>query len=108
MKEQPDVFDFYDSLRDDFDTTAPLCWSFTLEGAAEDQVDSIISMLTVLGFTEFEPMTDEDHEGGYVIGCSQIATHSVSSFAALVESVEQLVEQEGLALLDYTAGAAED
>ena len=102
--ESNEAVRFYHSLGPDFDTAAPLRWSFLLEGVAEDQVGQLMEMLGGMGFTEAEPMAAEEQEGQYILWFAEVCLHTAESFARRVAAVEQLAVREGLVVSDFSAG----
>jgi hypothetical protein len=94
---------FFESLAPDFETSKPLRWGFLLSGIPEDRVGPLMDELGGLGFTEVEPMVDEEHEGRFRLGFAEVGVHTAGSFARRVEVVERLAEREGLELSDYSA-----
>jgi hypothetical protein len=62
MAEAGEVERFFESLADSFDTTAPLRWSFLLDGLAGERVGPLMAEVGRLGFTEVEPLADEEQE----------------------------------------------
>jgi len=99
---------FFDSLASDFDTTAPLRWSFLLDGLSEDQVGPLMDEVGGLGFTEVEPMADEEQERRYTLWFAEVRVHSAQSFAERVAAVEQLAVREGLLMSDFSAGRSDE
>jgi hypothetical protein len=99
---------FFESLAGDFDTAAPLRWSFLLDGLSEDQVGPLMDEVGGLGFTEVEPLADEEQESRYTLWFAEVRVHTARSFAERVEVVEQFAAREGLALSDFSAGRPEE
>jgi hypothetical protein len=95
---------FFKMLSADFDTAAPLCWSFLLDGASEDKIGALINEISSLGFAEVEPITDENCEGQYSLWFSEVCIHTARSFATRVAVVEQFAESKGLVVSDFSAG----
>ncbi len=103
MTESSEAVRFFESLAREFDTTAELRWSFLLDGATKDQVGPLLGAVIEMGFTEFEPMADEEHEGRYTLWFAEVCVHSTDSFARRVATVEQFASREGLVVPDYAA-----
>jgi hypothetical protein len=95
---------FYRSLTPDYDTMRALRWSFLLEGATQDQVGPLMGRVRGMGFTEVEPMADEERDGRYILWFAEVRVHTAESFAERVAAVEHLAAQEGLVVSDYSAG----
>jgi hypothetical protein len=104
MAEPNEAVRFFKSLRHDLDTTAPLRWSFLLEGGTEDQIGPLMEVVGAMGFPEIEPMADEEHDGLYSLWFAEVCVHTPESFSQRVAAVEQLTAQEGLVVSDYSAG----
>ena len=103
MTESSEAVRFFESLAGDFDTTAELRWSFLLDGATKDQVRTLLRSAVEMGFTEFETMADEEHEGRYTFWFADVCVHIADSFARQVGIVEKFASREGLVLFDYAA-----
>jgi|SRR5579883_126368 len=58
---------FFESLARDFGTAFPLRWSFLLGGLPEDRVGPFMEEVKGAGFTEVEPLFDEEREGRYIL-----------------------------------------
>jgi hypothetical protein len=104
MAEASEAERFFASLARDFDTAAPLRWSFMLGGLSEDRVGPFMDEVGGLGFTEVEPLSDEEREGRYLLWFAEVRVHSAASFAERVAVVEQLAGREGLVVSDFSAG----
>jgi hypothetical protein len=107
MEEASEAERFFESLASNFDTAAPLRWSFLLDGLSEDQVGPLMEEVGGLGFTEVEPLADEEQEGRYTLWFAEVRIHSARSFAERVAMVEQLAAHEGLVMSDFSAGRPE-
>jgi hypothetical protein len=107
MMEADEPDRFFKSLADAFDTTAPLRWSFLLDGATEDQVGQLMRKVGEMGFAEVEPLADEWEEGRYNLWFAEVRVHTAGSFAARVREVEQFASLEGLVVSDFSAGQVE-
>ena len=107
MPEAGEADRFFESLSSDFDTSAPIRWAFVLSGATEDQVDRLMDAVQKMGFTEAEPLFDEEQEGHFIVEFAEIRVHTARSFAERVASVEQLAAREGLVMADFSAGRPE-
>lgn len=107
MAEASEAERFFESLAGDFDTAAPLRWSFLFDGLSEDQVGPLMEEVSGLSFTEVEPMADEEREGQYTLWFAEVRVHSARSFAERVAAVEQLAAREGLVMSDFSAGRPE-
>jgi hypothetical protein len=103
MSKPSGVVGFFESLAPDFDTSKPLRWGFLLAGVPEDRVEPIMDDVAGLGFTEVEPIFDEEREGRFILGFAEVCVHTAESFAQRVEVVERFAEREGLELSDYSA-----
>ena len=99
---------FFASVARDFDITAPLRWSFLLDGLSEEQVEPLMGQVSGLGFTEVEPLADEEQAGRYTLWFAEVRVHTAASFAARVAAVERLAAREGLVMSDFSAGTAEE
>jgi hypothetical protein len=108
MAEAGEAERFFKSLAGDFDTAAPLRWSFLLDGLSEDQVGPLMEEVGGLGFTEVEPLADEEQEGRYTLWFAEVRVHSAGSFAERVVAVEHLAAREGLVMSDFSAGRSEE
>lgn len=95
---------FYESPRADFNTAKLLRWQFLLANAEVDRVEPVMRSLRGLGFHDAEPLFDEEREGRFLIWFAEQRTHSAESFAARVAEVEAFAADNGLVLLDYSAG----
>jgi hypothetical protein len=104
MTEFGEAERFFASLASDFDTAAPLRWSFLLSGLSEDQVGPLMDEVGRLGFTEVEPLADEECEGRYLLWFAEVGVHSSASYAERVSLVEQLANRKGLVVSDFSAG----
>jgi hypothetical protein len=98
---------FFQSLSGDFDTATSLRWSFLLGRFSEDQVEPLMEEVGGLGFTEVEPIADEEQEGQYTLWFAEVRVHSGRSFADRVAEVEKLAAREGLVVSDFSAGRPE-
>ena len=107
MAEAGEAERFHASLAADFDTAGPLRWGFLLDGASEGQVGPLIDAAGRLGFTEVEPLPDEEREGQFTLSLSEVRAHTARSFAARLAAVQELAVREGLVVADYTAGLPE-
>jgi hypothetical protein len=107
MSEANEARQFFESLHNDFDPSAPLGWNFMLDGATEDQVEPLMDTLAGMGFTNVEPMEDDEQEGRYTLWVQEVCVHTAESFANRVAAVEQLASREGLVVSDYSAGLFE-
>jgi hypothetical protein len=107
MTEPGEAERFFESLAPGFDTGARLQWSFLLDGLSEDQVGPLLEELGELGFTEIEPLADEEQEDRYTLCFSEVRVHSARSFAERVAVVEQLAAREGLVMSDFSAGQSD-
>jgi hypothetical protein len=103
MTEASEAKRFFESLAGDFDTAAALQWSFLLDGLSEDQVQTIMEEVGRLGFTEVEPLADEEREGHYTLWFAEVRVHSAQSLAERVAAVEQFASREGLVMSDFSA-----
>jgi hypothetical protein len=108
MAEAGEAERFFDSLAGGFDTATALRWSFLLDGLSEDQVGTLMEEVGVLGFTEVEPLADEEQEGRYILWFAEVRVHSARSFAERVAAVEQLAAREGLVMSDFAAGRPDE
>jgi hypothetical protein len=108
MAEASEAERFFESLASDFDTGARLRWSFLLDGLSEDQVGPLMEEVGGLGFTEAEPLADEEREGRFTLWFAEVRAHSARSFAARVAAVEQLAAREGLVMSDFSAGRPDE
>src|SRR5262245_44974390 len=108
MAEAGEAERFFESLAADFDTAAPLRWSFLLDGLSEDQVGPLMVAVGGLGFTEVEPLADEEREDRYTLWFAEVRVHSGRSFAEQVAAVEQLAARKGLVMSDFSAGRPEE
>jgi hypothetical protein len=104
VKEPSEAVQFFESLAGDFDTAAALRWSFLLDGATEDQVEALMAEVGGMGFSEVEPMADEEREGRYTLWFAEVCVHTADSFARRVATIEELAAREGLVMSDYSAG----
>jgi hypothetical protein len=95
---------FFESLSSDIDRSAALRWGFLLSGATEVQVGPLMETVERLGFTDIEPLFDEEHEGRFILYFSEVCVHTARSFAERVALVEQVAAREGLVVADYSAG----
>jgi hypothetical protein len=103
MAEASEAQTFFMSLTAPCDTSAPLRWSFLLCGAAVDQIPPLMEAIAKLGFTEIEPMADEEQEGRCSLWFAEVCIHTADSFGRRVAIVEQLAAREGLVVSDYSA-----
>jgi hypothetical protein len=104
MAEASEAERFFKSLGRDFDTSTPLRWGFLLTGANEDQVGSLMEEVARLGFTDVEPLFDEEREGRFILGFCEVQVHTARSFAERVALVERFAAREGLEVADFSAG----
>ena len=104
MAKAGEAEQFFASLTADFDTAGPLRWGFLLDGASEDRVGPLMEAAGRLGFTEVEPLPDEEREGRFTLSLAEVRAHTARSFAARLAAVEKLAAREGLVVADYTAG----
>ncbi len=108
MAEGGEAERFFQSLADEFNTAAPLRWSFMLDRLSEDQVGPLMQEVGRLGFTEIEPLADEEREGQYTLYFAEVRVHSARSFARRVKAVVRLANREGLVMSDFSAGCPEE
>ena len=108
MAEAREAERFFESLAGDFDTAAPLRWSFLLDGLSEDQVGPLMGEVGGLGFTAVEPLANEEREGRYALWFAEVRVHTARSFAERVEIVEQFAAREGLVMSDFSAGRPDE
>jgi hypothetical protein len=99
-----DAATFYDSLRECLDVGRPLLWYFLLEGITEDRAEPIVRALTEQGFTDIEGLFDEEREGLLIIEFGERRVHSRASFVERVDGLLEFAEENGVKLLDYSAG----
>jgi hypothetical protein len=107
MSDAGEAERFFASLDRDFDTSAPLRWSFLLDGLSEDRVGPLMEVVGELGFAEVEPLIDEEREGHYTLWFAEVRVHTAASFAERVAAVEQLAAQEGLVMSDFSTSHPE-
>jgi hypothetical protein len=107
MADRGEAERFFEALSADFNTAAPLRWSFLLDGASEDQVGPLMDEVGGLGFTEVEPMADEEREGRYTLWFAEVRVHTARSFAGRVAAVERIAARERLVVADFSAGRPE-
>lgn len=98
---------FFESLAGDFDTAAALRWSYLLDGLSEDQVGPLMGEVRGLGFTEVEPLADEERVGRYTLWFAEVRVHTARSFAERVEVVKKFAAHERLVMSDFSAGRPE-
>lgn len=107
MAEIGEAERFFESLADSFDTTNPLRWNFLLSGLSVDQVGPLMDEVEGLGFTEVEPLADEEQAERFLLWFAEVRVHSAVSFAERVAVVEHLAGREGLVVSDFSAGRFE-
>jgi hypothetical protein len=104
MDEAGQAVRFFESLAAAFDTTTALRWSFLMRGATEDQVAQLLATVGAMGFSEIEPMADEEQEGCFTLWFAEVCVHTADSFARRVVEVKRFAAAGGLVVSDYSAG----